>query len=83
MKYSDYYIKNTNAFNKNNPIDISFIEWIDKVETLVYNYTGYYLLELSDEPYMIMFEQNLTPTETSQYCISNTFFVKNFTSVNL
>jgi hypothetical protein len=71
MKYSDYYIRRKIATSKEDAIDVPFIEWIDEVENKVRQKLGIALLDLPDEPFMFMYEQNITPIDASNKCVSN------------
>lgn len=53
MLYSEYYQKRTNE------VDYKFINWINRVETQVKKKLGMGLLDLSDQPYMICFENGV------------------------
>lgn len=67
--YSKYYISKC---NKNQEmIDSDFIIWIDLVEMYVKSRTGFYLLDLSDEMYMLYFENGVDPMTICNMVIEN------------
>jgi hypothetical protein len=56
-KYSTYYIQKNKKYNKR------FISWINKVEKSICKKYKLNLLDLPDQPYMILFEKNISPNK--------------------
>ena len=56
MYYSEHYSKYCIA-NKQKP-NKKFIKWMNNIEKIVLQKSQLYLLDLPDQPYMIMFENN-------------------------
>lgn len=57
MLYSTNYLK------KNSNPNLKFVQWINKVEQIIYNKYKINLLDIPDHPYMESFENGLTPNE--------------------
>ena len=70
MKYSERYKKDN---KKTENIDLDFIKWIDMVETKVKTNTGYDLLDLPDFPYMIRYEDDVSPDEMVDEILSELY----------
>lgn len=51
--------------------DISFANWVNVVEKIVYNKLGVKLLDLPDESYMISFQEGITEKEMAKYVIKS------------
>jgi hypothetical protein len=56
MKYSEHYKRSTPV----SEIDKKFIAWIDNVEDIILLQTGFWLLDLADQPYMLRFEEGVS-----------------------
>lgn len=61
MLYSNYYI--TNCTKNNLQVNSKFVDWINKVEKQIFSKYQVGLLDIADEPYMINWEQGMTPDQ--------------------
>ena len=69
QSYSNYYFKRTNEPN------YKFIQWINEIETIVFKEIGLKLLDLPDEPYMINFQDGLSPREIAESIIKSSSYI--------
>ncbi len=59
MRYSDYYKE---ACKRNdNPLNDDFVQWIDRIEGIIYAKYKLHLLDIPDEDYMMFFDDGDTP----------------------
>lgn len=58
MRYSHYYIQNCK--NHQDIPNIKFAKWMDKIENIIHKKLNLTLLDLPDEMYYDMFENNYT-----------------------
>ena len=66
--YSIYYceLKGT----QDQPIDVDFVDWITKVENIVWGYLSITLLDIPDEMYMHMYESDANPIDVGMYIVA-------------
>ena len=69
--YTEAYI--SRCMNNSEKPDVKFVEFMDKVEKLVMDTLYVRLLDLPDECYHDMFDNNFTPNEVF-FIISESFF---------
>jgi hypothetical protein len=68
MTYSLYYCEQKG--NKDEPIDVDFVDWITKVENIVFSYLQIDLIDLADEMYMWAYENDANPIDFGMYIVS-------------
>ncbi len=77
MLYSTYYI---NRYTRSSLVlegpNMDFVTWINNVERIILEYTGYNLLDIPDEPYMINFESGLTIDDMVSIIMESNGFVR-------
>ena len=66
--YSSYFIKKCKFPMSNN--DVDFIPWIDEVECIVMNESGFHLLDLPDENYMEYFTRHFSPQRVANIVVN-------------
>ena len=59
MRYSDYY--KTSCIQNGRGIHSDFVQWIDRIEDIIYGKYCLHLLDIPDEDYMIHFEDGDSP----------------------
>lgn len=75
-RYSTYYRKKRTTRSNNYKVDDfefdrKFVEWVDKVEYIVLSNLHMNLLDLPDEPYVMNFEEGVTPEDMAKKVIDN------------
>ena len=53
--------------------DKLFLTWVDEVENIVKEQTGFGLLDISDMPYYVSFEDNMSPRMMAKHTINNIY----------
>ncbi len=67
MLYSNYYI--IKCYTNKTPVNLEFLNWINRVELAIYTKYQTNLLDLPDEAYMINFEDGISSEEmVSKIC---------------
>jgi hypothetical protein len=54
--------------------EVKFMKWMNDIEDLVFNSLGLYLLDISDQNYMVMFEEGYTSKDVADYIIKEEFY---------
>lgn len=75
MSYSNYYKQHCEQ--RGISINEKFIDWIDTIESNIYNKCSLCLLDLPDEPYMYYFENNKTIMDVTNKILLNNFGTTN------
>ncbi|VBB18185.1 hypothetical protein YASMINEVIRUS_648 [Yasminevirus sp. GU-2018] len=74
---NSYNYKKFKSCNKKGAVftgaEVKFMHWIAQVERLVYNKLQMRLLDLSDEAYMMMFEEGVEPEYVANIVIKSAF----------
>jgi len=67
--YSNWYKQKCKQHHET--IDVKFVNWVNNVETIVFNVMFVTLLDLPDEMYRINFENGVSPKNMAQIVINN------------
>ena len=69
--YSDNYIKRCVATSE--PVDESFVMFLNDVEQIVYDNSQLYLQDFTDEDYYRFYSDNCTPQEVAELVLHQLF----------
>lgn len=77
LRYSSYV--KSKLLNKSPPTQMEsdeiyrFIKWIDEIEDIIFAKMHVYLLDISDQDYMLMFENGYDTQDAATYIMNDEF----------